>query len=67
MAVYNTALDYAKSRIQFGGQPIAAHQLVQNKLAWMITEITKAQLLRFRWAASRTPATSSRTTSRWPR
>jgi len=45
MAVYNTALDYAKSRIQFGGQPIASHQLVQNKLAWMVTEITKAQLL----------------------
>jgi len=45
MAVYNTALQYAKSRIQFGGQPIASHQLVQNKLAWMITEITKAQLL----------------------
>jgi glutaryl-CoA dehydrogenase len=45
MAVYSTALNYSKSRIQFGGQPIAAHQLVQNKLAWMITEITKAQLL----------------------
>jgi len=45
MAVYNTALDYSKTRIQFGGQPIAAHQLVQNKLAWMITEITKGQLL----------------------
>jgi glutaryl-CoA dehydrogenase len=45
MAVYQTALDYAKSRIQFGGMPIAAHQLVQNKLAWMITEITKGQLL----------------------
>ena len=45
MAVYNTALDYTKSRIQFGGQPIASHQLVQNKLAWMITEITKGQLL----------------------
>jgi glutaryl-CoA dehydrogenase len=45
MAVYQTALDYAKSRIQFGGQPIASHQLVQNKLAWMITEITKGQLL----------------------
>jgi glutaryl-CoA dehydrogenase len=43
MAVYNTALDYAKQRIQFGGQPIASHQLVQNKLAWMVTEITKAQ------------------------
>jgi glutaryl-CoA dehydrogenase len=45
MGVYQTALDYAKSRIQFGGQPIAAHQLVQNKLAWMITEITKGQFL----------------------
>jgi glutaryl-CoA dehydrogenase len=45
MAVYNTALDYTKSRIQFGGQPIASHQLVQNKLAWMVTEITKGQLL----------------------
>ena len=45
MAVYSTALEYSKQRIQFGGQPIAAHQLVQNKLAWMITEITKGQLL----------------------
>ncbi|HVT44881.1 MAG TPA: acyl-CoA dehydrogenase family protein [Thermoanaerobaculia bacterium] len=45
MAVYNTALGYTKQRIQFGGQPIASHQLVQNKLAWMITEITKGQLL----------------------
>src|SRR6266498_1573010 len=45
MAVYNTAVQYSKSRIQFGGQPIASHQLVQNKLAWMITEITKGQLL----------------------
>src|SRR6202140_4347964 len=45
MAVYETARTYATSRIQFGGQPIASHQLVQNKLAWMITEITKGQLL----------------------
>src|SRR5436309_11309814 len=45
MPTYNTALQYAKSRIQFGGQPIASHQLVQHKLAWMITEITKGQLL----------------------
>jgi len=45
MATYNTVLQYAKSRIQFGGQPIASHQLVQHKLAWMITEITKGQLL----------------------
>src|SRR6476659_411877 len=45
MAVFHTATEYAKSRIQFGGQPIASHQLVQNKLAWMITEVTKGQLL----------------------
>jgi len=45
MSVYNTAVEYSKSRIQFGGMPIASHQLVQNKLAWMITEITKGQLL----------------------
>ena len=45
MAVFHTATEYSKSRIQFGGQPIASHQLVQNKLAWMITEITKGQLL----------------------
>src|SRR5438552_18538281 len=45
MAVYNTAVQYSKSRIQFSVQPIASHQLVQIKLAWMITEITKAQLL----------------------
>ncbi len=50
MAVYNTALEYAKSRIQFGGQPIASHQLVQNKLAWMVTEITKGQLLALQMA-----------------
>ena len=45
MGVFQTAVDYSKSRIQFGGMPIASHQLVQNKLAWMITEITKGQLL----------------------
>jgi glutaryl-CoA dehydrogenase len=45
MGVFQTAVDYSKSRIQFGGQPIASHQLVQNKLAWMITEITKGQFL----------------------
>ncbi len=43
--VLRTALEYAKQRIQFEGQPIAAYQLVQEKLAWMITEITKGQLL----------------------
>ena len=45
MDCYHTALEYAKHRIQFNGQPIASHQLVQDKLAWMITEITKGQLL----------------------
>jgi glutaryl-CoA dehydrogenase len=44
MACYDWALQYAQSRIQFG-KPIAAFQLVQRKLVWMVTEITKAQLL----------------------
>jgi glutaryl-CoA dehydrogenase len=45
MACYDTALKYALERRQFRDQPIASHQLVQEKLAWMIAEITKAQLL----------------------
>lgn len=44
MACYETALEYAKSRIQFQ-VPIASFQLVQAKLVQMLTEITKAQLL----------------------
>ena len=36
---------YTLERKQFDNRPIASHQLVQEKLAWMITEITKAQLL----------------------
>lgn len=44
---YSTALKYAKERLQFG-RPIAACQLQQKKLAEMITEITKAQLLSWR-------------------
>lgn len=44
MACYDTALNYAKSRIQFD-KPIAAFQLTQDKLVHMLTEITKAQLL----------------------
>jgi glutaryl-CoA dehydrogenase len=43
-ACYDAALNYAKNRIQFG-RPIASFQLVQEKLAFMVTEITKAQLL----------------------
>jgi glutaryl-CoA dehydrogenase len=45
MECYDVALHYAKQRKQFRNQPIASHQLVQEKLTWMITEITKAQLL----------------------
>ncbi len=45
MSCYDTALQYALFRKQFHDRPIASHQLVQEKLAWMISEITKAQLL----------------------
>jgi glutaryl-CoA dehydrogenase len=45
MACYDTALQYAKTRKQFQNKPIASHQLVQDKLVYMITEISKAQLL----------------------
>ena len=45
MACYDTALQYAKVRKQFHGQPIASHQLIQEKLVWMLSEISKAQLL----------------------
>lgn len=47
MDCYDTALRYAKERIQFD-KPIASFQLQQKKLAEMITEITKAQLLNWR-------------------
>jgi glutaryl-CoA dehydrogenase len=45
MDCYETAREYSTLRKQFDDRPIASHQLVQEKLAWMITEITKAQLL----------------------
>ncbi len=45
MDCYNTALQYSKTRKQFHDQPIASHQLVQEKLVWMASEISKAQLL----------------------
>jgi len=48
MATYHAALDYAKSRKQWKDRPIAAHQLVQERLVWMVTEITKGQLLAWR-------------------
>jgi len=44
MGCYDWALQYAQQRIQFG-KPIGSFQLVQQKLVWMINEITKAQLL----------------------
>ncbi len=50
MECYHTALEYAKERIQWNGQPIACHQLVQDKLVWMVSEITKGQLLAFQLA-----------------
>ena len=43
---FSSAKEYALSRIQFD-HPIASFQLVQNKLAWMLREITKAQLLAY--------------------
>jgi len=47
MACYDEALQYARTRIQFG-KPIASFQLTQHKLVEMLSEITKAQLLAFR-------------------
>jgi glutaryl-CoA dehydrogenase len=45
MSCYDCALQYSILRKQFHDKPIASHQLVQEKLTWMINEITKAQLL----------------------
>jgi glutaryl-CoA dehydrogenase len=53
MDCYDTALRYAKERIQFD-RPIAGYQLQQKKLAEMITEITKAQLLAWRLGVLKT-------------
>ncbi len=47
MATYDASLNYAKTRSTFGA-PIAARQLIQDKLAYMITEITKGQLMNWR-------------------
>ena len=44
MACFDSARQYVTERIQFD-KPLAAYQLVQNKLAWMMREITKGQLL----------------------
>jgi glutaryl-CoA dehydrogenase len=45
MDCYETARAYTVLRKQFDDRPLASHQMVQEKLAWMVTEITKAQLL----------------------
>lgn len=49
MAAYEIAVDYAKTRQQFG-KPIGSFQLVQNKLANMLAELTAMQLICFRLA-----------------
>ncbi|MEZ4317948.1 MAG: acyl-CoA dehydrogenase family protein [Myxococcota bacterium] len=49
MGCFDSAKGYAMTRLQFG-KPIASFQLVQNKLSWMLREITKGQLLAWRLA-----------------
>ncbi len=49
IAVYESSVKYATTRVQFD-RPIGGFQLVQEKLVWMLSEITKAQLLAFRLA-----------------
>lgn len=46
-AIYDEALEYAKTRVQFK-KPIAGYQLVQQKLVWMLNEITKGQMIALR-------------------
>ena len=58
MDCYDTALRYSKERIQFG-KPIGQFQLQQKKLAEMITEITKAQLLAWRLGVMRENGTAT--------
>ena len=58
MDCYDTALRYSKERIQFG-KPIGQYQLQQKKLAEMITEITKAQLLAWRLGVLRNAGTAT--------
>ena len=64
MDCYETARQYSIVRKQFDDRPIASHQFVQEKLAWMITEITKAQLLALHAGRLKDAASSIRLTSR---
>ncbi|MGQ9496375.1 MAG: acyl-CoA dehydrogenase family protein [Thermoanaerobaculaceae bacterium] len=48
LATFHAALDYAKTRKQFGNAPIASHQIIQERLVWMANEITKGQLMVWR-------------------
>ena len=63
--INDTALRYAKERVQFG-KPIAGFQL-QQKLAEMITEITKAQLLAFRLGQLKMKTKPVLPKSQWPK
>ena len=64
MDCYETARSYTVVRKQFDDRPLASHQLVQEKLAGMITEITRRSYWRCIADASKTPGNSSRRTSR---
>jgi alkylation response protein AidB-like acyl-CoA dehydrogenase len=66
MDCYDTALRYAKERIQFD-KPIAGTQLQQKKLAEMITEITKAQLLTWRLGVLKMREERQLLKSLWPK
>ncbi len=60
MACYDTALHYAQTRIQFD-KPIGSFQLIQEKLAYMVTEITKGQLLCWKLALMKDAGTFKHT------
>jgi glutaryl-CoA dehydrogenase len=65
MDCYDSALRYSQERIQFG-KPIGQFQLTQKKLAEMITEITKAQLLTWRLGTLANRAKPRPARFRWP-
>jgi len=58
MAVYEASVKYAKERIQFN-KPIGSYQLVQEKLVWMLNEITKGQLMAFHVGKNKDEGTST--------